>query len=458
MFDPIETIKEYVSYPSVSTDSDYKEGMEGARQFISKRISDMGFTIESIPTALHPIILAERKGDPSWPHVIIYGHYDVQPADPVNLWNSHPFEPMIREGRLYGRGAADNKGPQLVHITAVASLLEEYPDLPLNITFLIEGEEEIGSPSFNAFLHQYRQRLKADWVMLSDTISPSKDQIAITTGLRGIVCLEATLKGPRTDLHSGIHGGILLNPVQALTELCASLHTPEGAVNIDGFYEDVIYVQEWERKEIAKLCQNTDAYAQFLGINAFHIPGNLSPFEALRLSPTLEFNGISGGYQGEGSKTIIPSQASVKISCRLVPAMDPLKIQTLLSQALQDRCSSKVSIEIKTAHEGIPYHIAPPNRVVTETNQQPRLKQAFLAAEKAIQEVFGQKPLFLREGGSVPIIGLIKQTLNLDSLMIGMFTPEDNLHAPNESMDLGMFCKGVDVSKKIISAAAGVEA
>lgn len=456
MFDPIETIKAYVRYPSVSTDSQYQEGMEGARLFISELISGMGFKVEHIPTALHPIILAERKGNPLWPHVIIYGHYDVQPADPIDQWDSPPFEPVIRDGRLYGRGAADNKGPQLVHIAAVARLLEKYPNLPLNITFLIEGEEEIGSPSFDTFLEQYRQHLDADWVMLSDTMSPSTDQIAITTGLRGIVCLEVTLKGPRTDLHSGMHGGVLLNPIQALVELCASLHTPEGKVNIDGFYDDVLPIQEWERKEIAKLGKDTAAYAQFLGISDFHIPGNLTPFEALRLYPTLDFNGISGGYQGEGTKTIIPSQASAKISCRLVPAMDPLKIQTLLSETLRARCSSKINVTIETAHTGVPYYIAPPNRIAASTTEKRPLQQAFFAAEKAIQEVFGQSPLFLREGGSVPIIGLIKKTLDLDSLMIGMFTAEDNLHAPNESIHLGMFSRGIDVSEKILGAAAGI--
>jgi acetylornithine deacetylase/succinyl-diaminopimelate desuccinylase-like protein len=235
MFDPVEQLKEFVRHPSVSTDSKYREGMRGAQEFVSGLLRSLGFAVEVVKTDLHPIILAQRVGDPAWPHVIIYGHYDVQPPDPLSLWRTPPFEPTERDGRLWGRGTADNKGPLMVHLTAVGRLLEKHPDLPLRITFVIEGEEETGSPSFLPFLQAYKDRLKADLVFLSDTGIPREDQVVITCGLRGLVLFDIEVTGARTDLHSGLHGGVLRNPIQALAELCATLHTPDGRVNIPGF-------------------------------------------------------------------------------------------------------------------------------------------------------------------------------------------------------------------------------
>src|SRR5690606_32620000 len=327
MFDPVEKLKEFVRHASISTDPTAKAGMNGARDFVAGLLSEIGFAVEVVPTALHPIILAERAAPEGAPHVIIYGHYDVQPADPLNLWTSPPFEPEVRDGRLYARGAADNKGPLLTHIAAVARLLAPRPDLPLRITLMIEDDEEMGSPSFPKFLTDYRERLgKADLVLLSDTGSPDADQIVITCGLRGLVLSEVRVTGPRSDLHSGLHGGVLRNPIQAVAELCASLHTPDGRVNIPGFYDDVLEVEEWERAELRRLSGDEEAYRAFLGIPAFHPTAGYTPFECTRFLPTLEFNGIGGGYQGEGSKTVIPSQAFVKISCRRVANQDPEKI------------------------------------------------------------------------------------------------------------------------------------
>jgi len=243
MFDPVEKLKEFVRHPSVSTDPKYQEGMRGAQEFVSDLLRSLGFAVEVVKTNLHPIILAQRGGDPRWPHVIIYGHYDVQPPDPLNLWETPPFEPTVRGGRLWGRGAADNKGPLMTHIAAVARLLESNPRLPLRITFLIEGEEETGSPSFLPFLEKYKHRLKADLVFLSDTGIPREDQVVITCGLRGLVLCDVEVTGAKTDLHSGLHGGVLRNPIQALAELCASLHTPDGHVNVAGYYDDVLEVE-----------------------------------------------------------------------------------------------------------------------------------------------------------------------------------------------------------------------
>ena len=455
MFDPVEKLKEFIRHPSVSADPAFKAGMKGALDFTTGLLASIGFNVEVVKTDLHPIILATRGDNPAWPHVIIYGHYDVQPADPLNLWKSPAFEPEIRGNRIYGRGAADNKGPLMTHISAVARLLERRPDLPLRITFMIEGEEEMGSPSFPKFLETYSERLKeADFVFLSDTGLPTEDQVVITCGLRGLVLCDVVVTGSKGDLHSGLHGGVLRNPIQAVSELCASLHTPDGRVAIDGFYDDVMPVEEWEREQIRKLGADTEEYRKFLGIPAFHTPPGYTPFEATRVLPTLEFNGIGGGYQGEGTKTVIPSKAFVKISCRLVANQKPAKIRELLYGAIHARMPKDVTYQIVDQHEGTPYVVVPPDRANTPKDQSPVLAAAFRAADKAISEVFGKPPLYLREGGSVPIIADIKRVTGLDSVMMGLFLPEDNLHAPNESFNLNVMEKGMRASERIIESIA----
>ncbi len=457
MFDPVETLKEFVRFPSVSTDSTQREGMKGARDYIGGLLKSVGFSVEEVPTPLHPILIGRRGGDPTWPHVVIYGHYDVQPPDPLELWTTPPFEPEERNGRLYGRGAADNKGPLVTHVSAVAQLLEENSNLPLRITFLIEGEEEIGSPSFGRFLEEHKDIFNADFVFLSDTGSPNASQIVVTTGLRGISCLEVEATGPKQDLHSGVHGGAVLNPIQALTEICASLHDGDGRVNVPAFYDDVRPVQDWERDELAKLGVSEEEYARFLGVPGFHTEKGYSPFEGVRFRPTLEFNGIGGGYQGEGSKTVIPSKAFAKISCRLVADQDPVRIQKAVVEAIKERCPATISLRFSFAHNGAPYLVTPPGKPNTPKDQPEALAIAFREADAAIADVFGKPPCYLREGGSVPIIGDIKRITGLDSLMIGLFLPEDNLHAPDESFHLGVMKNGIAVSKRILSRLASVK-
>ncbi|MEX2381390.1 MAG: M20/M25/M40 family metallo-hydrolase [Opitutales bacterium] len=455
MLNPIQALKDFIRQPSVSADSQYAAGMKGAREYVSNLLSLHGFTVEAVATPLHPIIVAKRKGEPSWPHVLIYGHYDVQPPDPLDLWTTPPFDPEEREGRLYGRGAADNKGPLIVHMAALLKLLEEQPGLPLRVTFVIEGEEEIGSPSFIPFLEKYKKQLDdADFVLLSDTGSPSSGQIVITTGLRGITCLEVEVTGPRSDLHSGVHGGAVLNPIQALAELCSSLHTTDGRVNVPGFYDDVLDVEDWEKEELKKLGTLAEEYARFLGVRKLYTVEGFTPFECVRFLPTLEFNGITGGYQGMGSKTIIPSKASVKISCRLVANQNSRKIQKQVIATLEERCPEQININISASHSGEPYLVVPPGRPNTPTAQPPALARAFQAADEAIAHTFGKKPLYLREGGSIPIIGDIKRIVGIDSLMIGLFLPEDNLHAPDESFHLGVMKKGVEVSREVLLSVA----
>jgi len=455
MFDPVEKLKEFIRHQSISADSKSGAGMRGAQEFVSGLLGSMGFAVEVVKTDLHPIILAHRGGDASWPHVIIYGHYDVQPADPLNLWQSPAFEPTIRGNRIYGRGAADNKGPLLTHITAVGQLLEENPRLPLRITFLVEGEEEMGSPSFAPFIERYKDQLsQADLVFLSDTGIPNEQQMVITAGLRGLVTFEVEATGPNSDLHSGLHGGVLLNPIQALADLCASLHTPDGRVNIPGYYDDVLDVEPWEREELKKLGAKEEDYRKFLGIEAFHTPPGITAFEAVRFFPTLEFNGFGGGYQGEGGKTVIPSKAFVKISCRLVANQDPEKIKALVYRTIESRAPKGVKLKIVDGHTGLPYVVVPPDRTNTPKNQSPVLARMFRATDAAVTEVWGRPPLYLREGGSVPIIGEIKRVLGLDSVMMGLFLPQDNLHAPNESFNLDVMKKGIETSRRILSAIA----
>ncbi len=456
MFDPVEKLKEYVRHASVSTDPQFKAGMVGAQQFVSGMLREAGFAVEVVPTPLHPVIVAKRGENPAWPHVVIYGHYDVQPPDPLAKWNTPPFEPVIKGERIYGRGTADNKGPLMVHIAAVTRLLEKHPNLPLRITFVVEGEEEMGSKHFKEFLLANKEKLRGDFVYLSDTGIPSADQVVVTVGLRGMVAFEIELTGPKSDLHSGLHGGVLMNPLQALAELCASLHTPDGRVNIPGFYDAVVEPQPWERAELAKLGLDLNAYADFLGIREFHTPPGYTPFEAIRFLPTLEFNGFSGGYQGEGTKTVIPSKASAKVTCRLVCDQTPESIKETIFAAIRARCPKGVALTITEQHHATPYVVIPPDRSNTPKNQSPVLARGFRAVERAVKEVWGRPPLFLREGGSVGLIADLKQVLGIDAVMLGLFLPEDNLHAPNESFHLGVMKKGIDASERVLAELAGV--
>lgn len=457
MFDPVEKLKEFIRHPSVSADPKFKDGMQGAQKFVADLLGSMGFAVEVVKTDLHPIIFAQRGGDPKWPHVVIYGHYDVQPADPLNLWKTPAFEPTIIGNRIYGRGAADNKGPLMTNIAAVAQLLEENPKLPLRITFLVEGEEEMGSPSFPKFLESHKDRLKeADFVYLSDTALPSQEQVVITCGLRGLALFDVHVTGAKGDLHSGMHGGAFRNPIQALAEIIATLHTPEGKVNVPGFYDGVLDVHPWERDELRKLGASEEEYKKFLGVDTFYTTPGYSPFESLRFQPTLEFNGIGGGYQGEGTKTVIPSKAFTKISCRLVPNQKPDQIKKLVMDAIIARTPKGVKVEFVDQHKGEPYVVVPPDRSNTPKDQSPVLARAFRATDQVVTEVWGRPPLYLREGGSVPIIADIKQVTGLDSIMFGLFLPEDNLHAPNEGFNLDVMKKGIETTKRVLQSVAKV--
>lgn len=454
MFDPIQKLQEYVRHASVSADPKFKDGMLGAQGFLIGIFKELGFAVEAVPTALHPVIVAKREGDTKWPHVIIYGHYDVQPPDPLKQWDTPPFEPTIKGERIYGRGTADNKGPLMVHITAVGRLLEKNPNLPLRITFVVEGEEEIGSKHFKEFLTENKHRLNGDFIYMSDNGIMSPDQMVVTVGLRGMLAFEVELTGPKSDLHSGMHGGVLRNPLQALAELCASLHTADGRVNIPGFYDKVVEPEPWEREQLKKANLDVKAYQEFLGISEFHTPPGYTPFEAVRFLPTLEFNGFTGGYQGEGTKTVIPSKASCKITCRLVPGQTPENVRDLVFDAVRARCPKGVSIKITPQHSATPYVVIPPDRSNTPKNQSPAVAKCFRALDRAGAEVWGKPPIYLREGGSVGLLADLKEVLGLDAVMMGLFLPEDNLHAPNESFHLGIMKRGIETSERVLSELA----
>lgn len=440
---PIDSLREYVRQPSVSADQNFKTGVRGACQFAQDRLVELGFHVDLIQTPINPIILATR-GDPSWPKLVIYGHYDVQPPDPLDLWDGNPFEPEERNGRIYGRGAADNKGPQIVHMSALARVLKDNPNYPLHITYLIEGEEEIGSPSFRSFLEENKDKLEGDLLLVSDTGSPGPDQLVVTTGLRGLCALEVKIFGPSQDLHSGVHGGALLNPLQALSRICSSLHDENGKITVPGFYDDVKPPEEWERDELGKLPITEAEYSKFLGISEFFPPPGFSALEGIRFCPTLEFNGIGGGYQGEGSKTVIPSEAFAKITCRLVPNQRSVDISMKVKEAIQLACPSSVRVEVEVKGGGDPYVVIPPGKPGSSGKESALMKKAFSVAENCIESSFKSKPIFLREGGSIPIIQDLKEVAGLDSLMIGLFTNEDNLHAPNESFHLGMMRNAIN--------------
>lgn len=460
MFDPITTLDQFLRCPSVSAHAtaESTEGMARSRDVLAGLLAGAGLDVEIVPTPLHALVVASRRGPPTWPHVIIYGHYDVQPAEPLDRWDSPPFEPAVRNGRMYGRGASDNKGPLIANIAAVGELLEARPDLPLRLTFVIEGEEEIGSPSFGAFLDSRRDQLgRADLVFLTDTELRAGRQAVVTCGLRGVATLEVAVTGPRQDLHSGLHGGVLRNPIQALAELCASLHTPETWVNVPGFYEDVVPPEEWEREELSRIPANgAAAYARLLGVDALTLPPGFSAFETIRFLPTLEFNGITGGYQGAGSKTVIPSRASAKITCRLVPNQDPEKIQALIATTIRSRAPKGIRVDLTLGHCGSPYVVTPPGRPNTPVAQSPVLRSAFHAVEAATQAAWGRPPLYLREGGSIPIVAAFKKHLGLDSVMLGLSLPEDNLHAPNESFELALLSEGRRIIGDILRQIAGI--
>ncbi|MDR1401543.1 MAG: M20/M25/M40 family metallo-hydrolase [Puniceicoccales bacterium] len=429
-------LADYVACKSVSSDSTLESGMAAARRHLIKFFNELSIDAREINIGTHAVVFAKTKQVAGRPTILVYGHYDVQPADEVDLWASDPFTLTERNCHLYGRGVSDNKGPYATILAAVHDIISEGKDLPVNLKFIVEGEEEIGSCGMERFLREMKDELDADFALVADTWALSEQNIVITTALRGIISCEVELRGSDRDLHSG-YGGCILNPIQALVDICSSLHSREGFVNIPGFYDDVVMPQDWERENMRHLPISEDQMKRELGIKYFKMPDSkFSAAETMRFFPTLEFNGIAGGFQGEGIKTIIPHCASVKITCRLVCNQSAKKIQNLLKKTLIQLCPREMSLSMKFAQASNPYLFD------IRSNKNAILAKAIDIVNPAVEKVFGNPPLYLREGGSIGLVSTLKEVLGIDSLLIGLSTSEDNIHAPNENIAISMLEKG----------------
>ena len=419
---------EWLAIPSVSTDPARKADVRRAALWLEERLKALGFHTELHETLLHPILYAERLVDQGAPTVLVYGHYDVQPPDPLELWETPPFSPTVREGRLYARGASDDKGQLFAHVAALEGL-----EAPVSIKFLVEGEEEIGSPNLLPFVRENREKLKADLVLISDGAMFAPMTPTLTYGLRGLCYLEVRLFGARRDLHSGAFGGVAPNPIQALGWLLARLKDGRGKILIPGFYEKVQPVSEEEKS----LWPSLDEEALKGELRVDHLPGEegYTPLERLWARPTLDPNGIWGGYQGEGSKTVIPKEAGMKLSMRLVPDQDPEEVAGMVEAYLEAILPPGYRLKVLSLHGGKP--------VLTDPHSPPMRLMA-----RALEEVWGRPPVYTREGGTIPVVAELKEALSAPIVLLGLGLPDDNLHAPNEKLDLINLEKGIAVIRR----------
>jgi succinyl-diaminopimelate desuccinylase len=429
----IAELCEYVRFPSVSAQPQHRRDLRACAEWIVKHCRAIGLEARLCPTKGNPIVVAKTpraksKGE-GRPHFVVYGHYDVQPPEPLELWKSPPFEPRVANGALFGRGACDNKGQNLAHLKAVEAYLKTGTKLPCDITFVIEGEEEVGSSSLATFLRENREELKCDAIVISDTGMPTPKHPALTYALRGITSFEITLHGPARDLHSGIFGGTVDNPAMALCQLLGKLRDKDGRVIIPGFYQGVQPLSAYERKQFARLPFKASEYQKFLGVPKLFGEHGFTPIEQRSARPTFEINGLTSGYQGEGSKTIVPAWARAKITIRLVPNQEPDQVMKRVRQYLEKLCPPTVRLEFEAGHGAEPYLVSP-------TSPQAQ------AALRALKSAFGYEPVLMREGGSIPIVNDFKKILHADSLLLGLGLPDDNAHSPNEKFDLGCFAKG----------------
>lgn len=429
----IEELCDYVRFPSVSAQPQHRADLRACAEWVVKHCRAIGLQARLCPTAGHPVVLAKtpRAKPPGArrPHFVVYGHYDVQPPEPLDLWTSPPFEPRVVRGAVCGRGASDNKGQNLAHLKAVEAYLKTGTPLPCDLTFVIEGEEEVGSRSLTAFLQQHRAELACDAIVISDTGMPSPKHPALTYALRGIAGFEIILHGPSQDLHSGIFGGTVDNPAMALCQLLGKLRDAKGRVAIPGFYDGVRPLSAYERKQFARVPFNARDYQRLLGVPKLFGEQGFTPIEQRSARPTFEINGLTSGYQGEGSKTIVPAWARAKVTIRLVPNQDPVHVLRCIRRHLAKLCPPSVRLELKERSHAEPYLVSP-------TGPQAQ------AALRALKLAFGREPVLVREGGSIPIVNDFKKVLRADALLLGLSLPDDNAHSPNEKFDLGCFAKG----------------
>ena len=444
----VDFLKKYVAYQSISSDSSKLSEMADARAVLCDFFKSIDFSVDDIPTDGHNVLVARNKHNPMHKTVMFYGHYDVQPAEPIDLWTSDPFILTEKNGRLYGRGASDNKGAHTVILAALKNLHDKKVALNLNIIFLLEGEEEIGSRNMASFLQQHKNSLNPDIIVSTDTVSHNEQTIVITTGLRGLITLDVTVKCNDRDLHSG-YGGPIANPIQVLCKICSKLHDNNGRATIPGFYDNIEEPIKIERESIKQLDLDDEQLKQSLGAHTLLSPdAKFSAQETFRFLPSLEFNGITGGHQGAGVKTIIPSCASVKISCRLVPNQKPEDIQSKLTKYLQTLCPTGVELQTKFDSASKPYKFLP--KYLTDKSSNDFISKCFASAENNIENIFGSKPAYLRDGGSIGVIQSFKDILCVDSLLIGMILPADTIHAPNESFSMKILENGTKFFEKFI--------
>lgn len=424
---------EFASIPSVSTDPAHQADIERAARWVADQLREAGLLeVRTFSTAGHPIVYGEWLGTPAAPTVLVYGHYDVQPPDPLDKWLSDPFQPEVRDGRLYGRGVSDDKGPSLIPIKVAQAFFATAGALPVNVKFLLEGEEEIGSRGLEDFVREHAQQLAADLVLSADGAMWRIDEPSVTVASRGIAALEFTLTGSSKDLHSGRHGGAVANPLHAMAELVAGLHTPDGRVAVRGFYDDVEELSVRERADIAALPFEEARYLEEVGAPAaFGEPG-YSTLERQWTRPTLEINGMWGGYQGAGSKTVIPSEAHAKITCRLVPNQNPHDILEKVVRHLEQHVPAGTRLTIRhDKHAAFPYRI-------------PAEHVGLQIAEAVLREVYDQPPVLVRMGGTLPASELFKRVLGLDTVFFSFSTADEDFHAPNEFFRLHRLHEGLE--------------
>lgn len=437
----IEDLKTILKFPSVSADSKFKQDLLNCADWLKKHFEDIGLTAEIIPTAGHPIVYAEWLGAPGAPTVLIYGHYDVQPADPLNLWTTPAFEPTIRDGKIYARGATDDKGQFLTHVKAVQSWMKVHGKLPVNVKFVIEGEEEVGSNNLDLFLEANKKKVACDVAVISDCPQYGPGLPAITYGLRGMYACEVTIHGPNRDLHSGAYGGSVANPATYLAHMLASLHDKQGKIQVAGFYDGVIPLEDDERTAYAALPFDEKTYLNDIGLKVgFGEPG-FTTNERRWARPTIEINGLYSGYIGEGPKTIVPSYAFAKITCRLVPGQTPHEVGRALETHLRQQCSIAIRMEFKEYHG-------------CEASLVDRHSPYMAAAKKAIKTGFGKEPLLIREGGTIPVVKTLKDMLGVDTLLLGWGLNSDCLHSPNEHFTLADYQRGTKASAALFTELA----
>ncbi len=435
---------DFLRFPSISTDPARRDDVSACGEWLYKKFVSIGLFAEVHGTAGHPVIVARNQPRPGRPTVLIYGHYDVQPADPLDLWTSPPFEPRVADGIITARGAADNKGQIMAHVLGVEALLASGGELPVNVLFVVEGEEEIGSPNLAAFLTGHAAELRCDVVVISDSTMIAPGVPTLTYGLRGIGCIEVRVTGPAIDLHSGIYGGAVQNPITALARLLATLHDPAGRIAVPGFCDAAEPLLDWERNAWASLPLNEARLLEITGAPALTGEPGYRPLERMWARPTMEINGIGGGYQGEGTKTIIPHSAFAKITFRLVPRQNALEAIRQVADHLRKNSPRGVKIEVIEGHHGDPYITDP---------YSPFGK----AAQRALAAAFERPVAMIREGGSIPIVQSFKEILGADTLLLGLALPDCRAHSPNENFPVANFEAGMRLNQALLREIGAME-